>query len=138
MQANQVPDRLHCFRSLATTLFHCRFCPPTECLPPTGAHSRNCLGSRSLVILERWPRKRRQCFKRIDDILGCFAILHMVVWRFFSLTETPRMIRRQQITKDSRRRTWGSRRTVLSKPYSNVGRMTLFRMQILVLVWIFC
>ena len=54
------PDfRLHCFRSLATTSFHHRFCPPAKCLPPTGTHMRSCLGSRSLGILERCPRKRR-------------------------------------------------------------------------------
>ena len=112
-------DRLHCFRSLATTSFHCRFCPPAECLLLTGAHMRSCQGSQSSGILERWPRKLRRCCERIDDILSCFAIFLMVVWRFFSLTETPRMIQKQWITKDSRRRTWGSRRTVLSRPYNN-------------------
>ena len=124
----QVPDRLHCLRSLATTSFHHRFCPPAEHLPPTGAHTRSCLDSRSFGILERCSRKQRRRCKRIDDIFGCFAILRMVVWCFFSLTETPRMILTQRMTKDSRWRTWGYRRTVLSKPYSKVGRMTLFRM----------
>ena len=52
-----VPVRLHCFRSLATTSFHRRFCPPAECLSPTGAHTRSCLGNWSSSILERCPRK---------------------------------------------------------------------------------
>ena len=52
-----VPDRLYCFRSLATTSFHQRFCPPAECLPPTGAHTRSYLGSQSSCILVRCPRK---------------------------------------------------------------------------------
>ena len=113
----QVPDKLHFLRSLATMPFDCRFCPPAEHFPPAGAHMRSCLGSRSSGILERCMRKRRRCCKRMDDILCCFTIMHMLVWCFFSLTETPRMIWKQQITKNSRWRTWGSNRTVLSSPY---------------------
>ena len=55
----QVPDRLHCLRSLATTSFHHRFCSPAAGLPPAGAHTRSCLDSRSSGFLERCPRKRR-------------------------------------------------------------------------------
>ena len=53
----QVPDRLHCFRLLATMSFHHLFYPPAKFLPPTGAQTRSCLGSQSLGILERWSRK---------------------------------------------------------------------------------
>ena len=88
----QVPDKLHFLRSPATTSFHRHFCPPAECFPPAGAHARSCLGSQSLNILEKCLRKQRQCCERMDDILCCFAIVHMGVQRFFSLTETPRMI----------------------------------------------
>ena len=111
----QVPDKLHFLRSLVTMPFHHFFFSTAEHFPPTGAHMRSCLGNQSLGILERSPRKRRQCCERMDDILCFFAIMRMVVWRF-SLTETPRMIRRQQIIKDSRWHIWGSRRTVLSRP----------------------
>ena len=45
------------FSSLATTSFHHCFCPPAKCLPPTGAHTKSCLGSWSSSIIERCPRK---------------------------------------------------------------------------------
>ena len=101
----QVFDRLHSLRSLDTTSFHRRFCPPADRLLPTGADTRSCFGRRLLGIRERCPRKRRRHCVRMDEILCCLAILQMVVWRFYCLTEIPRIIRRQRITKDSRRRT---------------------------------
>ena len=52
----QVPDKLHLLRSLATS-FHHRFCPPAECFPSAGAHTRSCLGSQSSGIYERCLRK---------------------------------------------------------------------------------
>ena len=53
----QVPDRLHCLRSLAIMSFHHHFCPQAACLPLAGVHTRSCLGSRSSGILERCLRK---------------------------------------------------------------------------------
>ena len=132
----QVPDQLHILRS-QTMSSHRRFCPPAECFIPAGEHTRSCQVSRSLGIFEWCPGKQRQNYERIDDILCCFAILHVVVWRFFSLIEKIKMIECQWITKYSRQLTWGSKRTALSTPYSKVGRMTLSSMRTLLLVWIF-
>ena len=52
----------------------------------------------------------------------------------FLLTEILRMTNRQWIRMGSSWQKWGSRRTVLSRPYSRVGRIALLRITILIAV----
>ena len=78
-------------RSFDTTSFHWRFQLPTARLLSTGADTRSCLARRLSNILTWWPRKRRRRWVRMDEILCSLAILQMVMWCFFFLTEIPRM-----------------------------------------------
>ena len=82
--------------SLATTSFNQHFCLLAECFHPGRTQTRNILGSPSSGILER-------CKKCWDGYFLLLCLMCVVVWHFFSLTETPMIIQRQPITKDS---TW--------------------------------
>ena len=65
---------------------------------------------------------------KMEEILCCLGILRMVVWCFFCLTNHKGLNMAYMRLEE--------RRTVLSRPYNKVGRMTLLRTLILVLVLI--
>ncbi len=77
-------------------------------LQPTRADTRSCLNKQSIDILERCPRKRRKHCRRISEILVVLGHLAYHIVTLLLLDRDPQYNWKQQIKKDSRRRTWGS------------------------------
>ena len=102
--------------SLDTRSFQRYLCPPAAHLSSTGAHTNSYFSRWLSFIWEMWLRKQSLCWESTEESFCCFAILMMVVCRFFSHMNTPRMILRQRITKPCKWCNWGSWRTKPSRP----------------------
>ena len=120
----------HSFISLATMSFHQDFCTPAARLPFNKKHTNEPFG----LLLIRTKYLRKQSCRRVivEEIRSCLAILCMVVFCSMSFMDTLRIILRRRITKLCKQVKCGSRRTALSKPYNNVGKITDMRMWALV------